>query len=469
MTEVINYRRKPAESAVEQGSSGNLYLFLGIVGNAALWIAAFLYLTFAPKTYSSKLYVSLPGAPPAIQVGLPGSGAASSQEVSPYTSTPFDPRSLYIFLTTTESVMRPAAKQLNMSLAEFVEPRMPRVKAVEANTLIEFEVQGATPEEAQKKNNAFYNALEARLAQLRVQEAAQREADLQQGLRASQVKLEASKKRLADYQARSGLVSNAQVGQVVNNIQALRDQRDQIQIQLEESNARLRQLSENLNLSTAQALDAFTLKADLQFMQHLKEYNEASAALVSFSSKFTPNNPSVMNQKERRDAARTALLARSQYLLGHSVSLEDLERNSLVNEGFSNRLVSGQEEQVALKTRLQEQEQLRSQLEARLTKLLQQQTTLDQLQREVTADEAVFASALGKLNVIRSNYVSSYPHLQRLTEATLPGTPSSPKVLYVLLGSALGSFFLTTGLTTFWLRKRITLIPKRFKRIVAEG
>lgn len=98
MTEVINYRRKPAESAVEQGSTGNLYLFLGIVGNAALWITAFLYLTFAPKTYSSKLYVSLPGAPPPIQVGLPGSGAASSQEVSPYSSTPSIPDHFIYFL-----------------------------------------------------------------------------------------------------------------------------------------------------------------------------------------------------------------------------------------------------------------------------------------------------------------------------------------------------------------------------------
>jgi len=72
-------------------------------------------------------------------------------------------------------------------------------------------------------------------------------------------------------------------------------------------------LSANLKLSTLQVLDA-TLKADLQFMQHLKEYNEASAALVKFSSKYTPNNPTLINQKASRDAAKQPLLARSQYL-----------------------------------------------------------------------------------------------------------------------------------------------------------
>jgi len=470
MTEVIDYRhrRKTEESRVNQ-RPGNLYLFLGLVGNAALWATAFLYLTFAPKTYSSKSFVSLPGAAPPIHVGLPGTGAATSQEVSPYSSTPFDPRSLYIFIAGTDSVRETAARQLNMSLEEFTKPRMPRIKAVEANTLIEFEVQGATPEEAQKKNIALYKALEARLAQLRVQEAAQKESNLIHGLQAAQTKLTASKKRLADYKASSGLVSNGQVTKLVNDIEGIKTQRDQIQIQLEESNARLRLLSANLNLSTPQALDAFALRADLQFMQHLKEYNEASAALVSFSSKYTPNNPSVINQQARRDAARTAMIARSQSLLGHSVSLETLERHSVVNEDFFNRLVAGQEQQQGLTTRLQELDQLRSQLEDKLAKLIQEESKLDELQREVTADEAVFASTLGKLNVIRSNYVSSYPHLQRLTQPTLPLLPSSPRTEFVLLGAALGSLLFTSGLITHRMRKRITLIPKRFKQISVEG
>jgi len=47
-----------------------------------------------------------------------------------------------------------------------------------------------------------------------------------------------------------------------------------------------------------QAFDAFTLKADLQFMQHLKEYNEASAALVNSAPSI--RNPTLINQKARQ-------------------------------------------------------------------------------------------------------------------------------------------------------------------------
>jgi uncharacterized protein involved in exopolysaccharide biosynthesis len=468
MTEVINTRRYTTESTLNQGR-GKFYLFLGLVVNAVLWGTAFTYLIFAPKTYTSKFFVSLPGAAPAINVGLPGSGAASSQEVSPYSSTPFDPRSLYVFIAGTEPVVKAASNELNMSVEDFFYPRRPRLKAVEATTLIEFDVRGASPEEAQKKTLALYKALEARLSELRAQEAAQKEAELQNGLRTAQKKLEASKQRLAEYKASSGLVYNSQITQLTNIIENLGIQQDQIKVQQRETSARLKLLSANLNLSTPQALDAFTLKADLQFMQHLKEYNEASADLVNFSSKFTPSNPTVINQKARQDAARKALLARSQYLLGSPVSLGDLERNSLVNEDFFQRLVAGQEEERGLNTRLQALAQQRSQYEKRLTKLLKQESKLDELQRNVTANEAVFASTLGKLSVIKSTYISSYPYLQKVTEPTLSTTPSSPKPEFVLAGAALGSLFILTGLITERLRNRRNLKLERFKQRSVEG
>jgi len=105
-------------------------------------------------------------------------------------------------------------------------------------------------------------------------------------------------------------------------------------------------------------------------------------------------------------------------------------RNSLVNEGFpKTRWRSGR----ATGTRdpLQELAQQSSEDENRLKKLIQQESKLDELQRDVIADEAVFSSTLGKLNVIRSNYVSSYPYLQKLTEPTLPMFPSSPRTEFV--------------------------------------
>jgi len=58
---------------------------------------------------------------------LPGSGAAPFQEVSPYGNTPFDPRSLYIFIAGTEPV-REAAASVNMSVEDFFSTASPGLR-----------------------------------------------------------------------------------------------------------------------------------------------------------------------------------------------------------------------------------------------------------------------------------------------------------------------------------------------------
>jgi len=90
----------------------------------------------------------------------------------------------------------------------------------------------------------------------------------------------------------------------------------------------------------------------------------------------------------------------SQYLWLPSQLGKPGQKQSLLMKVFR-RLVGGQEEQRGLGP-LQELARQSSEDENRLKKLIQQESKLDELQRDVIADEAVFSSTLGKLNVIRS-------------------------------------------------------------------
>lgn len=433
------------------------YLILGLIANTALWSLALLYLKLAPPKYTSDSAINLPGSGSAASVTLPGIGEASYENFSPYAlSSTQDPRENYKFVAQSEPVLKAAAAQLNMSLEEFGKPR---IKIVDNTTIMEVQFKGASSDEARNKSLAFYNALEARLNQLRIQEATRRDASFQDALSVSQRKLQIAQKRLSDYKGRSGLNSNEQISELTANIEHLRRQRAEILAQQQQATSRLRQLSANLNLSPQQATDAFVLQTDQIFQQNLKDYSESSAAVVVLSSKFLLNHPTVAAEKAKRDAAQEALLARSQSLLGRPVSQATLKQFNLsstnsdsAREALFQQLVTVQADQQGFQTQAGAISGQIAQLEGRLKNLTQQESTLDALKRDMQVAEAVFSSTLTKLDIGKSNAFGSYPFIQIVTEPTLAKTPSEPKKEFVLLGAVLSSLFSATGAVTLWRR-----------------
>ncbi|OUL33339.1 hypothetical protein BV372_16740 [Nostoc sp. T09] len=457
-------------SAEYSGKSGKLsatrgrwqrYFFLGLATNLVFWASAFLYLKVTPPTYTSSSAINLPGAWTNANVNLPNIGQANYENVSPYAAlSTQDPREIYKFIAESEPVLKAAASQLNMSLEEFGNPRL---KLIVNTSLMSVEFQAASPEKARIKSIAFYQALQARLNELRNQEASQRDIGYQSALTSSQKKLAIVQKRLSNYKASSGLSSDNQITDLTTNIEQLRRQRAEILAQQQQASTRLAQLSANLKLSAGQATDAFTLQSDQIFQQNLKNYSDASAAVVVLESKFLPNHPTLVTEKAKRDAAQQALLDRGQSLLGRPVSLATLKQLNLSSNNFSNtaprdtlfqELVKVQADQKGLTTQAQALDQQIAQLESRLKILTQQQTTLDSLKRDTQIAEAVFSSTLTRLDISKSNTFGSYPLIQLVSQPTLPKNPSSPNKKLVLLGAASGSLFVSLGLVLLWWRER---------------
>ena len=445
-----------------------LYLLLGITTNIAFWVSALLYLKVTPPTYTSDFAINLPRAGSNSNVNLPGIGQASYENSSPYTANSSqDPRENYKFIAQSEPVLKAASAQLNMSLREFGRPR---IKVMDNTTMMTVEFKGASPEEARNKSIAFYKALGERLKELRAQEATQQEVGFQTGLNSSQKKLHLAQKRLSSYKASSGLNSDNQISNLTTNIEQLRRQRAEILAQQQQASTRLKQLSANLKLSPQTATDGFVIQTDQIFQQNLKNYSDASAAVVVLESKFLPNHPAVVTERAKGDAAQHALLDRGQYLLGRPVSLATIKQLNLSNtnsgaayrENLFQQLVTVQADQKGLTAQAQALDQQITQLESRLKNLAQQESKLDALKRDMQVAEAVFSTTLTRLDIGKSNTLGSYPLIQLVAEPRLPDSPSAPKKAYVYLGAALGSLFSTTGLGLLWLRdrKRKTLKPE---------
>ncbi|MES1022797.1 hypothetical protein ABN584_07850 [Gloeocapsa sp. BRSZ] len=429
------------------------YLLLGLLANTAFGTLALLYLKLVPPTYTSHSAITLPEAGSAANVNLPNIGQASYENSSPYASSTQDPRENYKFIAQSEPVLSAAASQLNIPLAKF---GAPRIRIIDGTTIMTVDFRGATPEEARNKSLAFYRAFEAKLDELRGEEAIRREAGFQTALSDSWKKLETAQQRLSSYKADSGLNSNDQLKDLSNNIEQLRKQRVEILAQQQQANARLSQLSASLNLSDLEAVDAFTLQTDQIFQQNLKDYSEASASLSVLESKFLPDNPQLVTEKAKQDAAQTALLNRSRYLLGKPVSqavLHQLSLNSTnsdsARESLFQQLVTTQAEQKGFQAQAQATDQQITQLQDRLNKLAQKESVLDALKRDLQVTEAVFSSTLTRLDIGKSNAFGSYPLVQFITPPNIPETASWPKKEFVLLGATLGSLFATTGIALF--------------------
>ena len=426
------------------------YLLLGIVANATIWTTAFFVLQFQPQSYKSSLNVILPGSSDG-SVSVPNVGNATYQNLSAFSQ---DTRATYSIIATSEPVISAAAKQLNIPLKRF-SPSSYRVKLVPNTTMMTFETKAATPKEAEDKTLAIYQAFQTRLNVLRAQETLQREAGFQSALSSAQKRLEIAQKRLSDYKASSGLNSNAQVVALSSSIDQLRAQRTQLIVQEQQARTRLKELSASFNPSAQQSESASIIETDEIYKQNSKLYSDASAALVDLYSRFLPNHPSVVNMKNRRDAAYNGMLTRSQYLLGRPISQATLKQlNPVITNGSAQQLITLRADLRALQSQSQETNKQIIQLEGRLKSLAKQETTLDAFTRDFKVAEAVFTSTLGKLDVGKSNVFGSYPLIQTLATPAL--SLNSPIEKFVLLGASLGSLLVTTGLVTLWLRKRKT-------------
>lgn len=449
----------PSESTTKSKKTGLRllrYLVLGIGINVGLWGLTLTYLKVTKPTYVSEWTLVLPETGTSTRVDIPALGGATSDVKSPYSDRSQDPRSKYQVVAEGDAVLKTAAQKLNMSLEEFGEPR---ITVVDNTTLMEFGISGATPQEAHDKALALQSALDDRIKQLRAEEVRLKDSSIQKSVTEAKQKLDLAQKRLAEFKGQTGLGSQAQLEQVSDRLEELRRQQVDLISQREQADANLSSLSSNMNLSARQADEAFVLKTDQLFQQHLKDYNDATAALTLLGAKFLPSHPAVLAEKSKQESSRSALLARSQSLLGRPTTLTNIARLNLnagapsasAREALLQQLVQAQADAQSRGASTQEFNAQIAALESRYRSMARNSVTLESLERDVRITETLFSSALAALDVGRSR-TDSYPPLQMLIAPSLPKKAASPKKSLALLGAALGSLLVSGGLFSLWLR-----------------
>jgi uncharacterized protein involved in exopolysaccharide biosynthesis len=453
----LSYRLK---NSIKSPKSWMFYLVMGLAINQIIWGATLIFLKVNSPAYTSKWAIAVNGVKSSTNVSLPGIGEASSSSDSPYNSQTSDVRENYKYIAESDEVIEMAAKQLDIPKKKFGKPK---AKILDNSTLMEFEIKGNNPKDAQTKAIALQSALSVRLDELRRQEVTRQAKNMETGISPVKEKLQIAQQQLSNYKALSPLSSNEQLQDLTTNLEGLRRQQAETVAQLQQATARVRQLTADLGLSTPQAVDALILQSDSLFQQYLADYTKASAELVKLRTKYLPGTPVVVSKQQEKDAAEVALLQRGQSLLKRPVSQDTLKQLTLSGGGSSGspvqranlfqELVSLREQQQGLQAQAQELDRQIAKLESRLVSLSQQESKLDTLQRDVKIAEAVFSSNLTKQELSKSDISAAYPPASLVTRPSLPEEPVLKKN-FVLLGAGMSSLFFTTGTTLLWLRDR---------------
>lgn len=438
------------------------YLGLGLLANTIIWGGAIAYLSFAPKDYKSEWGIKVLSTARDVDVALPDGWRASAVSGNDKKLTAEDPRSDYVFLVQSSDLIKEAADQVGVAVEDFGEPT---ITTNSQSSIIEFVIEGETPELAQKKARALYVVLDRRIAQLRKAELVRRDRDTKESLEAAKAQVETAQSALSAYQATSGLSSESQIEDLAVGIEQLRREYAQSVAREKGLRSRVAQLSEDINESSAGAADAYRLQGDPVYQSQFQEYGTVAAAYADISAQLGDRHPQVVAKRAELEGLEAAVESRGSFLLGRPVDQSVLTQ--LAPVGLDPRVeasrgelfqsaVANRADQVGLQSQTEELANQMAGLENRLLRLSQEKVKIDRLRRDLQTAEALFASSVTKLNLNENDIYSIYPPIQLATEPTLPEDDKyiSPSPTMAIVGALAGSFLVTTGLLLLWVNTR---------------
>lgn len=430
------------------------YVLGAIFSTACIVALASLYMLALPVTYTSEWSVILPGAGSDTRLSLDRIGQAQSSASSPFSDKSLSPKVNYKEIAESRPVITEAAAKLGLNAENFGKPR---IKLVDQASVILFEVKGPSAAEAQKRSWVLFDAFRQRLDHLRANEVESKNDALRSSIKDVDAGLKNARQKLLNLQTDSGLASMEQYSQLVSSIETLRRDQANTRATVAEKRSELETIQSALGLTPSAAARLLQLAADPEIRQLSASGAAASAAFAEISKRYGAQHPRLIDGLSKLKSIRASLDRK----LSASHAVDVVHTDAEWPLPFDNErtmtlfasLVEKSAEFSGHQARLSEIDKVMDDLESRRTKLGVVAARLDDLQRDHMIANAVFSSALARLDASKSDFYASYPLAQMLSEPTLPEKPSSPRLLYALIAAVGGSILASFGWFFAWLHQ----------------
>lgn len=426
---------------------------LGAVGSVALCcgLAALYYVAVSPF-YVSKWSLILPTSSTGTSMQLESIGNAQSITSSPFGSASLSPKVVYKEIADSETVRLAAANALGMSLSEFGRPR---IKLIDETSIMIFEIQGDAPVKAQHKADALINALNRQLDALRADEIARRAKVVEDSLQSYRANLKEARERVLTHQERTGVLSMNQFNEASTSLELLRRRLAERTAELTSLRNEFESLTRRASLDAKMAAVILRLTSEPAFTKFVSEYAEIDSQYQQEATKLGFRNPLLQQLDKRRDGVAFEIERR---IADAGVSGDaDLKNVTLLLSGSaqSNLLVSLVDIDAKIAGKQSEVESLEGQIKREtddIKKMSIEAARLEDLNKAHLVAEAVFTSALARLDTNKVDIYSSYPMVQILAPPDLPTEPTGPKLILAIAGALLGSLLSIAAWTMAWIR-----------------
>jgi uncharacterized protein involved in exopolysaccharide biosynthesis len=440
------------------------FLLVGCIA-AGIWMPISAYVRFTPPSYTSDVSLILPGSGAQSSVNLADLGQASSSAASAFSSSRISPTQTYKRLLAANRTLERTADDLGIDMAHLGEPQ---IRLVDETSLIHFSMVGPSPEAAQASADALLAAFLDEIAILRQDELRHREESSQSAIAEYEQAVDDLRVEIATLQAESNLVSFAHYEELVRERDALASKFDTEHARRLATDAQMLALSAQLGVSPELAAANLRLHADPEFQHLAQSLSEQSAVLAEAQGRFGPRHPKVTGAAQKVSGTEVELNRRSGFILGDQAMVHTA-RFDLSSTSARAGLMADLVELATLcesyaKTERTIEAQLKT-MDARLAVLAPQASRLDDLSRDYQVAEAVFTSALARVDTTKSDIYASYPLVQVLADASLPKEPTSPKELIAIAAGIVATFMVLIGLLLAWVRR--PLIDKLLTRDAA--
>jgi len=441
------------------------YVATAIMGATLIWAPLLGYLKTAPLSYRSSISLIMPGSGASASMNVNGIGQATSYANSAFSSNSVSATETYKRLLGADRIIAAAAVSLGIDRLDL---SAPRVRLVDQTSLIHIEVTGRSPQAAQDRGNAILKAFFTELDALREDEVSTREDSGLQAIADYRVSVSETRARIEALQQSTGLLSVDQYDVLLGRHLALDDEIQVQRAKLDEQVAAKGALEGQLGLEAKAAAATLRLFADGAYLALLDEVARAQVALTEASARYGTRHPEVEQARAALGQAKSVTQDLAQRLTGLSVTA--LGGLDLAPEGARAQLLADLVRKDADVTGAQQQlATLERQYHASRTALdafAPAAAELQDLERDFSVAEAVFASAIARAQSSKSDVYASYPLVQVLENPSLPDRPSSPNRKLALMAGVAATLMLLFGLAMGWIR--LALISRLLKKPVGK-
>jgi uncharacterized protein involved in exopolysaccharide biosynthesis len=430
---------------------------IGAIATVAGCVAiTFGYIKLVPKVYASKWTLILPTAASNVDLRVESVGHAQTVASSPFGSSSLSPKVIYREILASEQVRQSAAVAMGLNFISFGSAR---VKLVDETALMFLEIKGQSPQQAQDKalalNKSFFDALNT----LRADEVRRRADVVKESLGIYQQNLAIARQRINDHQAATGILSMNQFNETVTSLEQTRRKLSDTRAEMEKLATEQASLTALVGLAPSGAAALLRLASDPEFAKLTSDLAELETLIRTEARRLGDAHPIAVNLRKRFEHAAHEIRIQLAATLPESPQEKTfrLVSNGTHTSEMMRTLILANLTYTGRRAEYEVVEEEFKKLSATVARMSNDVARLEDLKKDHLVAEAVFTSALARLNTNRTDIYASYPMVQMLSEPDLADDTANPSSILVVALGLLASLLAIAGWSTSWLRYTFNL------------